>query len=93
MASLYMYTAAVGSNEIASQHWQLVAQIAAEANMRVTVLIYPLVPFATAIEVVPTIVDIVLEHSSTRGAVSLGSDSAGGQIALSAALLLRDEHG
>jgi acetyl esterase/lipase len=79
-------------NEIEPPHWQLAAQVAAAARMRVTVPIYPLIPFATAVEVVPTIVDIVLEQSAAGGAVALGGDSAGGQIALSAALLLRDEH-
>jgi acetyl esterase/lipase len=80
-------------NEIAPQHWWLAAQIAAEAEMCVIVPIYPLVPFATAAQVVPRIVDTVVKQSSAFRAVSLGGDSAGGQIALSAALLLRDEHG
>jgi acetyl esterase/lipase len=80
-------------NEIAPQHWRLAAQVAAEARMRVIVPIYPLLPFATAQEVVPTIAEIVSAQASTGGPVSLGGDSAGGQIALSAALLLRDTTG
>jgi acetyl esterase/lipase len=79
-------------NEIASQHWQLIAQLAAEAAVRVIVPIYPLVPFGNAAEVVPAIVALVAEIARTSSGVCLAGDSAGGQIALSAALLLRDEH-
>jgi acetyl esterase/lipase len=78
-------------NEIASQHWQLAAQIAGEAPLRVIVPIYPLVPFATAAEVVPRIAALVAEQLESHGSVCLAGDSAGGQVALSAALLLRDE--
>jgi acetyl esterase/lipase len=80
-------------NEIVSEHWRLAAQIAAEARLRVIVPIYPLVPFGTAAEVVPGVVDLVAEQFGDAGAVSLGGDSSGGQIALSAATLLRDGHG
>lgn len=79
-------------NEIAPQHWQLVAQIAAHAHVRVIVPIYPLVPFATAAEVVPTIAELVAERMAPDHSVCLAGDSAGGQIALSAALILRNEH-
>lgn len=79
-------------NEIAPQHWQLAAQIAAEAHLDVIVVIYPLVPFGTAAEVVAGTVEIVRDALAAHGdgRVSIGGDSAGGQIALSAALLLRD---
>lgn len=80
-------------NEITPQHWHLVAQIAAEAQATVIVPIYPLVPFATAAQVVPAVVDLVADQVSGGGPVCLTGDSAGGQIALSAALLLRDDHG
>jgi acetyl esterase/lipase len=79
-------------NEIAVQHWHLVARIAVEARARVVVPIYPLVPFATAAEVVPTIAELVGELVTTGHDVCLAGDSAGGQMALSAALMLRDEH-
>jgi acetyl esterase/lipase len=79
-------------NEIASQHWQLATQIVAEARVRVVVPIYPLVPFATAAEVVPTIAELVAERVAPDHSVCLAGDSAGGQMALSAAVLLRDEH-
>jgi acetyl esterase/lipase len=79
-------------NEITSQHWQLAAQIAADAHARVVVPIYPLVPFATAAEVVPAIAELVTEESARSDSVCLAGDSAGGQMALSSALILRDEH-
>lgn len=79
-------------NEITSQHWQLAAQIAAEAGTRVIVPIYPLLPFATAADVLPVIVTLVLQAVAVGGGVCLAGDSAGGQLALSAALVLRDDH-
>jgi acetyl esterase/lipase len=79
-------------NEITSQHWQLAARVAAEARVKVIVPIYPLLPFATAAEVVPPIVELVAENVSPNHSVCLAGDSAGGQIALSAAVLLRDDH-
>ena len=80
-------------NEIVSEHWRFAAQIAAEARLRVIVPIYPLAPFGTAAEVVPTVADLVARQYGDAAAVSLGGDSAGGQIALSAAVLLRDGPG
>ena len=78
-------------NEVALQHWQLAAQLAAEAGLAVTVAIYPLVPFGTAAAVVPAFAELVLAARAQYGErVFLGGDSAGGQIALSAAQLLRD---
>ncbi|MGK8491093.1 alpha/beta hydrolase [Nocardia asiatica] len=79
-------------HEIAPQHWALCASIAAEAGVAVTVPIYPLIPFGTAGQVVAGFVELVLDHRATYGNVCLAGDSAGGQIALSAAVVLRDEH-
>lgn len=80
-------------NEVAPQHWQLVAQLAAEARLRVTLPIYPLVPRGTAAEVVGGTVDLLLAARAEYGTASVAGDSAGGQIALSAAIALRDGHG
>ena len=77
-------------NEIALQHWQLAAQIAAEGLTSVALPIYPLVPFGTADQVVRTIADLVRTCTARYGSTCLVGDSAGGQIALSAALLLRE---
>jgi acetyl esterase/lipase len=79
-------------NEIASQHWRLAAQIAVEAGLQVVVPIYPLVPFTTAAEVMPMVAELVAEKAAADHSVCLAGDSAGGQMALSAALMLRDEH-
>ena len=78
--------------EIAAAHWQLVAQIAAKAQTTVVVPIYPLVPFGTADAVVTAVVDLVRETRERHAEVRLAGDSAGGQIALSAAMVLRDQH-
>jgi len=78
-------------NEIVSFHWQLAAQIAAEASTVVTVPIYPLVPFATAADVAAGVVALAHANREKYGSVALAGDSAGGQIALSVALDLRDE--
>ena len=79
-------------NEIVRQHWQLIGQIAVEARTTVVVPIYPLIPFGTAEQVVGEFVDIVRESREQYGDTRLAGDSAGGQIALSVALELRDKH-
>lgn len=78
--------------EIAPQHWRLAAQLAVESATTVDLVIYPLVPFGTAEEVVRLVTRLVLENREQLGATVLAGDSAGGQIALSSALQLRDEH-
>ncbi|UOQ55943.1 alpha/beta hydrolase [Leucobacter allii] len=77
-------------NEISPLHWRLVAQLAAEANLEVIVPIYRLVPFGTAIEARDGVAALVEEARARYDDVLLAGDSAGGQIALSAALALRD---
>ena len=79
-------------NEIVSQHWNLAAQIAAEANTTVTLPIYPLIPFGTAADTAAFVVDLVRRNIDRFGSASIAGDSAGGQISLSAALALRDDH-
>ena len=78
-------------NEIATQQWQLAAQIAAESSTVVTVPIYPLVPFGTSEDVANRVTTIVEANKARYGHVALVGDSAGGQIALSAAMALRDK--
>ena len=79
-------------NEAASQHWKFAVQIARDPRIQVILPIYPLVPSATATDVVPTVAELVAEKVAPDHSVCLVGDSAGGQIALSAAVLLRDEH-
>lgn len=78
-------------NEIAPQHWWLAARIADEASVAVTLPIYPLVPFGMALEARDGVRALVLRSLERHGATCLAGDSAGGQIALSTALALRDE--
>ncbi|MEK8145392.1 alpha/beta hydrolase fold domain-containing protein [Streptomyces sp. M10(2022)] len=79
-------------NEIVAQHWRLVAQLAATTRTRFTVPIYPLAPRGrplTSSGVAGLLRDLAARHGPEN--VSVMGDSAGGQIALSAALLLRGE--
>ncbi|MEO8262902.1 MAG: alpha/beta hydrolase [Pseudolysinimonas sp.] len=73
-------------NDIVRPHWQLIGEIA-RAGTTVVVPLYPLVPFGTAKQVVDAVVGLVADSDIPT---SLAGDSAGGQIALSAALVLRD---
>jgi len=75
-------------HQIVKPHWRLAEQLAAQAGVRVLVPIYPLIPFGTAEIVVPMVADLATEVDD-RNCYLMG-DSAGGQIALSAALVLRD---
>lgn len=77
-------------DEIAPQQWHLVAAVAAGTATAVVVPIYPLVPRGTARAVNKGFVEIVQQSMEEHGSVRLLGDSAGGQIALSAALSLRD---
>lgn len=78
-------------NEIRPQHWTLVAEVAAETGVAVTVPIYPLVPYGTAAQTRDRVVELVRNSTTVYGPTCLMGDSAGGQIALSAALTLRDD--
>jgi acetyl esterase/lipase len=73
-------------------HWRLVAGLATRSRTGITVPIYPLAPVGTAATVVPSVADLIgaLVDRYGAGQVAALGDSAGGQIALSAALLLRD---
>lgn len=77
-------------NEIAPQHWHLAARIAAETAAAVTLPIYPLVPFGTALGARNGVTALVRRSIHRYGPTALAGDSAGGQIALSSALALRD---
>jgi acetyl esterase/lipase len=79
-------------NEIEPAHWRFIAALAAETQSAVRVPIYPLVPWGTAGEVVPRVAELVsaeIDGAGPRPTFVLG-DSAGGQIALSSAIWLRD---
>ncbi|WP_235493376.1 alpha/beta hydrolase fold domain-containing protein [Leifsonia sp. Leaf336] len=77
-------------HEINPYQWALIAQIAAEANTTVTVPIYELLPYGDAASTNEFIVSLFEDVKTETDDVRLAGDSAGGQIALSAALTLRD---
>jgi acetyl esterase/lipase len=79
-------------HEISPFHWRLMAKLATETATEFTVPIYPLVPIGTAGKVVPAVADLAAALVEEVGAdkVTLMGDSAGGTVALAAAMLLRD---
>lgn len=81
-------------NEIDAAHWRFVAELAVASRTVVRVPIYPLVPWGTAEQVVPWVAGLVRDDIDEAGAPNsyLLGDSAGGQIALSAAIWLRDNN-
>ncbi|MFG6401355.1 alpha/beta hydrolase fold domain-containing protein [Microbacterium sp. P04] len=78
-------------NQIVGLQWRFAAQLAVEARTTVSVPIYPLVPFGTAADAVDGVARLVRSSIARFGRTALVGDSAGGQIALSTALALRDE--
>ncbi|MGO3846267.1 alpha/beta hydrolase fold domain-containing protein [Agrococcus casei] len=77
-------------NEIVEPHWQLIARIARETGQRVVVPVYPLIPFGSARAVRDGVIALIRAELDSGVQVKLAGDSSGGQIALSAALALRD---
>ncbi|KAF5591001.1 alpha beta-hydrolase [Fusarium subglutinans] len=69
-------------NEIVTQHFKLVAQIARDTGLDVLVPIYPLIPrpAATAVQVVAGLHEIMTQIK--QPIVSIGGDSAGGNLAM-----------
>lgn len=75
-------------NEAAPQHWRFAQQIAVDASMTVIMPVYPLVQAGgTAETVVPVVAE--LAEQEQRPVVLMG-DSAGGTIAMSTSLLLKE---
>jgi acetyl esterase/lipase len=73
--------------EISPQHWTLVADLVRSTGATILVPIYPLAPVATASAIVPLAADLAAEADVILG------DSAGGDIALAAAMVVRDRTG
>ncbi|MDO5627022.1 MAG: alpha/beta hydrolase [Mobilicoccus sp.] len=76
--------------EIVSAHWRFIEELVATRGVTATVPIYALVPFGTAQQANDLVLGLYDEASRSGQDVTLAGDSAGGQIALSAALTLRD---
>lgn len=73
--------------EVAPQHWALVADLVRTTGATILMAIYPLAPLATASVIVPLAADLAADADVIMG------DSAGGDIALAAAMVLRDRTG
>ncbi|MCZ4288216.1 alpha/beta hydrolase fold domain-containing protein [Hoeflea alexandrii] len=80
-------------NQIVSQQWNLVVETVARAGVNMLVPIYPLAPSGTAGVVVPRVGDMLAGLVEAHGAerVFAIGDSAGGQIALSSVILMREQ--
>jgi acetyl esterase/lipase len=77
--------------EIGSNHWSLIEQLAREVPARVTVPIYPLAPRGTASRTLPELTDLAgTLTEQTTGPTFFMGDSAGGGMALAMAQRLRD---
>jgi acetyl esterase/lipase len=78
--------------EIQPQHWDFIAELAASTQTRITVPIYPLAPGGTAAEIVPAATKLLAAIIFEAGAdnTTLIGDSAGGGMALAAAMHARD---
>lgn len=75
-------------NEAATAHWRLVEQLAAEACVKVMLPVYPLIHTGgTAATVVPTVVTLC---EQVDGPLVVAGDSAGGTIAMSTSLALKE---
>jgi acetyl esterase/lipase len=81
--------------EIIPRHWSLITTLATRAGAEVIVPIYPLAPHSTALQTIGTTADITADVVAEFGAenVTLMGDSAGGNIAIEAAINMRDRVG
>ena len=79
-------------NEIVRAHWRFVGHLTRTARVRCVVPIYPLVPRATAADLVPATGALLRRLLDDAGPdhVTLAGNSAGANLALAAALWLRD---
>lgn len=79
-------------NEIVRAHWKLIGYLVRQAQVRFIVPIYPLVPHATAQDVVPGTGELLRKVLEDAGAarVSVLGNSAGAGLAVAAAQWLRD---
>ncbi|MFM6973778.1 MAG: alpha/beta hydrolase [Agromyces sp.] len=76
--------------QIGQEAWYFAARLAAQAKQRVTVAIYPLIPFVTADRLVAQTHDVLLQELARSPRMTLVGDSAGGGLALAATMSARD---
>ncbi len=79
-------------NEIVRAHWRFIAYLTRHARVRCVVPIYPLVPRATAKELVPATGELLrkLQEDAGPAKVTVIGNSAGAGLGLAAAQWLRD---
>ncbi|WP_353356294.1 alpha/beta hydrolase [Intrasporangium sp. DVR] len=78
-------------NEIVSQHWSLIADIARVAGCQVQVPIYGLAPRHNGLEARAFVTTVLAQLRAEGRPVHLVGDSAGGGLALIAAQAVRDQ--
>jgi epsilon-lactone hydrolase len=72
-------------------HWTIIGDLLRRTNATITVPLYPLAPEHTAAEVLPALRTLYDSVQATGAPVVLAGDSAGGGLALSLAVQLRDD--
>lgn len=77
-------------NSIVAPHWWIVGSLLRESGATVTVPSYPLAPEHTATDVFPKLLALYRQLRATGSPVVFAGDSAGGGLALSLSIQLRD---
>ena len=72
-----------------SGHWQMLDAIAMQSGGRIVVPVYPRVPQYTVDDAIPALLDVI-QQVQQRGPVVLAGDSAGGGLAVSLAVAMRE---
>jgi len=72
-------------------HWQMLDAIATQSGVRMVVPIYPRLPQYTVDDALPALLNLI-QHVQQRSAVVLAGDSAGGGLAVSLAIEMRERH-
>lgn len=77
--------------EISHWHWRFLADLVKRTHCRIVVPIYPLAPRGCAESVVPVVSDLIRTMSQGDVPLVLMGDSAGGNIAMAAAVALDEK--
>lgn len=76
--------------QIGLEAWHFASRVATQSKLRVTVAIYPLVPFVTADRLVDQARQVLAHELGRHGKVIMMGDSAGGGLALSSTMAARE---
>lgn len=72
-----------------SGHWQMLDAIVTQSGVRIVVPIYPRLPQYTVDDAIPALLDLITQVQQ-HGGVVLAGDSAGGGLAVSLAVAMRE---